>query len=272
MRPRLRVRVAVHLCLILLVGIIFTPILFVVVKATQSLTEAASPSLVPGGDLWTNVSDVVSRFGLGRQMANTLLLVVLITVSKTALSFMAATAFAFHRIPLSGPLFLIVLFTLLLPTEVLIIALYDLVVDLGLFDTYAGLVVPFMASATGTLLFRQHFLRISRDLVDAAKVDGVGVGGFIRSVLVPLSWNIIAALGVVEFVYVWNGYLWPLLVIEGSDRQVVQVGLSRLASQVDVSHQGVLMAGVLVAMIPPLLVFMALQESFIRGFQFSGDK
>lgn len=272
MRPRTSVRMVSHICLVLLVVVMLTPVIFAFVKATQGLTASLSPSLAPGGDLFANISTVFSRFGLGRLMANTLLVVIIITAGKTVLSFLAASAFVYHRFPLQGPLFMAVLFTLMMPTEILIISLYDLMVDFRLFDTYAALIVPFLASATGTLLFRQHFLRISGSLVEAARLDGAGVMRFIRSVLVPLSRNVVAALAVVEFVYVWNAYLWPLLVIQDNSRQVVQVGLSNLATQQDVSHYGVIMAGVVVAMLPPIGVFLLLQEAFVRGFSLSTDR
>ena len=272
MRPGTPARVATHCCLVLLVLIMLVPVVFAFVKSTQGLDQSLSPSIVPGGELWDNLRTVFSRFGLGRLMANTLLVVAVITVGKTVLSFLAASAFVYHRFPLRGPLFLAVLFTLMLPTEILIISLYDLMVDFGLYDTYAALIVPFLASATGTLLFRQHFLRIPGSLVEAARLDGAGVWRFIRSVLVPLSWNVIGALAVVEFVYVWNAYLWPLLVIQDGSRQVVQVGLSNLAIQQDVSHYGVIMAGVSVAMLPPIVVFLLLQEAFVRGFSLSTER
>ena len=263
---------ASHAVLILTVGVVILPVVFAFIKATQGFTQSLSPSLAPGTELWDNIVAVFARYGLGRVMMNTLLIVVLISVGKTTLSFFAAAAFVYFRFPLSGFLFLAVLFTLMLPTEVLVISLYYLVTDMGIFNTYTALVLPFLASATGTLLFRQHFLQIPTELLEASMLDGAGWARFIRSILLPLSWNVIAALAVVEFVFVWNVYLWPFLVIQENARQMVQVGLSSLVTQQEVSHVGVLMAGVAATMIPPVLVFLALQERFIRGFSLSAER
>lgn len=272
MKPSRTASIASHTVLIFTVFIVLIPVAYALSKATQGFSQSLSPSLAIGSELWENVVAVFTRYGLGRVMMNTLLVVVLISVGKTTLSFLAAAAFVYFRFPLSGFLFLAVLFTLMLPTEVLVIALYDLVTDMGIFNSYTALVLPFLASATGTLLFRQHFLQIPTELLEASMIDGAGWARFIRSILLPLSWNIIAALAVVEFVYVWNVYLWPLLVIQEGARQMVQVGLSNLVTQQEVSHVGIMMAGVSATMIPPVLVFLGLQERFIRGFALSAER
>ena len=272
MRPRRSARIATHVVLVTATLLFLAPILYALVKSTQDLGTALSTSLVPGGEFLDNASTVWQRYGLGQMMGNTLLVTASVTLGKTALSLAAATAFVYFRFPLQGVLFAIVLFTLMMPTEVLIRALWDLASDLRLLNSYAGLILPFMASATGTFLFRQHFLRIPRDLVDAAQVDGVGPWRFLRSFLVPLSWNIIGASAVIDVIYVWNMYLWPRYAITDPELMMVQVGLVRLLNVVDVNHWGVIMAGAVLTMIPPLLIFMALQERFTRGFALSADK
>jgi ABC-type glycerol-3-phosphate transport system permease component len=166
----------------------------------------------------------------------------------------------------------LVLFTLMMPTEVLIVALFDVVEWMGLFGTLPALILPFMASATSTFLFRQHFLRIPRDLVEAAQVDGAGPLRFLRSILVPLSWNAIAALAVVDVIYVWNMYLWPRINAVGPDSTMVQVGLVNLLTDQDVNHYGVVMAGAVVSMLPVLIIFLLLQERFTRGFALGAER
>jgi sn-glycerol 3-phosphate transport system permease protein len=274
MRTRVRrsTAVAVHVILGCLVVVMCVPVVFAFLKASQNLTVSNSPSLAPGGELLDNVWTVLSKYNLARLMLNTLVIVCCITVGKTLLSLLAAAAFVYFDFPLRGPLFVLVLFTLMLPTEVLVIALYDLVTDLGIYDTYAALVIPFLASATGTLLFRQHFMKIPRELLDSGKVDGADPMRILVSIVLPLTWNVIAALAVIEFVYVWNAYLWPFLVIQESERQMVQVGLSFLITQQEVSHVGVVMAGVALSMLPPVIVFMILQRRFLQGFALGSDR
>ncbi|MFP4302998.1 MAG: carbohydrate ABC transporter permease, partial [Spirochaetaceae bacterium] len=133
-------------------------------------------------------------------------------------------------------------------------------------------IVPFMASATGIFLFRQHFLSIPRDLGDAARIDGAGPMGFLFHVLVPMSVNTIGALAVIQFVYVWDQYLWPRVIIRHDARQVVQVGLNLIIGVGEGVYWGQVMAGALVSIIPPLVIFIALQEQFMRGFALTSDK
>ena len=176
-------------------------------------------------------------------------------------------------------MFFLTLVTLMLPIPVRIVPLFELIADLGRnvsphlgVDSYFALVVPFLASATGTFLFRQHFLTVPTEFVDAAKIDGCGPLRFLYSVLLPLSWNTIGALVVIQFVYVWNQYLWPLVATQSEEMQVIQIGVKMLINSESANNWGVIMAGVTMAMLPPLLVFLLLQESFLRGFAFTRDK
>jgi sn-glycerol 3-phosphate transport system permease protein len=160
----------------------------------------------------------------------------------------------------------------MMPTEIMIVALFELVTGLGWSNSYAALIVPFLASATGTFLFRQHFMQIPASLVDAAVIDGVGPFRFAGSILLPMSMNVVAALAVIEFVYMWNQYLWPLIIIRQSSRQVVQVGLRMMSAGQDATNWGIVMAGAIITLIPALIVFLLLQEQFSRGFALSQEK
>jgi sn-glycerol 3-phosphate transport system permease protein len=272
MRPRRTTAIATHITLTVITFLFLVPVLYAAIKATQDRGQALSTSLMPGNDLLVNLEAVWSTFGLGTAMWNTILVTAAVTLGKTVLSFLAAAAFVYFRFPLQGPAFVLVLFTLMMPTEILIIALFDLVNVLGIFNSLQGVIWPFLASATGTFLFRQHFLRIPRDIVEACQVDGAGPLRFIRSVLVPLSWNTIGALAVIDVVYVWNMYLWPFINLQEPSNQMMQVRLVAMLTEGDTNHYGIIMAGAVLTMIPVLIIFMLLQERFTRGFALSGDK
>ena len=262
-----------HLILIIAVFLVASPLLFALLKATQSGAQVIGPSLVPGVHFFENALAAWKGAGLGRYMLNSGVVAVCVTLGKTALSLLAALAFVYFKFPLRGLAFALVLFTLMLPTELLIVALFDLVS--GTFkwaDSYAAIIVPFLASATGTLLFRQHFLNIPASLADAARIDGAGPLTFLSRVLIPMSWNTVGALAVIQFVSAWDQYLWPLVIMQSEDKQVVQVGLSKLIDVESQSNWGAVMAGAVLAIIPPLIVFTALQEQFSKGFALGQDK
>ncbi|MFC4455937.1 carbohydrate ABC transporter permease [Deinococcus sonorensis] len=263
----------VHLILSVAALLIASPLLFALIKATQAGQQVVGPSLLPGTAFFQNLGSVWTSAGLGRYMLNSLLVTVTVTFGKTVLSVLAALAFVYFRFPLKGLVFALVLFTLMLPTELLIIALFDLVS--GTFkwaDSSAAIIVPFLASATGVFLFRQHFMNIPHSLADAARMDGAGPLTFLTRVLVPMSWNTIGAMAVIQFVYVWDQYLWPLVIMQSDDKQVVQVGLRRLIDVGGQTDWGAVMAGAIVTVVPPLVVFTVLQEQFSRGFALGQDK
>jgi sn-glycerol 3-phosphate transport system permease protein len=160
----------------------------------------------------------------------------------------------------------------MMPTEIMIIALFNLVSDLGWGNSYAALTVPFLASATGVFLFRQHFSSIPPDMVDAARVDGAGPVRFLWNILTPMSLNVIGAMALIQFIYMWNMYIWPLIIIRENDRQVVQVGLRSMTNVQDTTNWGVVMAGAILAMLPPLIIFIGLHEQFTRGFALGQEK
>lgn len=262
----------IHIILWIACFFVGFPLFYAMLVSTQNNAQVINFQLLPGtsfADNWEAV--MVDRF-LGNYMVNSMVLAVIITVGKTILSLLAGLAFVYFRFPGKWLVFGFVLATLMMPTEILIIALFRFVaIDLGWGGTMQALVVPFLASATGTFLFRQHFANIPSELSEAAQMDGANPLQFLIRVLVPISWNTIGALAVIQFVYVWNMYLWPLL-IQGSQNQVVQVGLRSLLSVDTSTSYGPLMMGAVIASIPPVIVFVLLQKQFMSGFALTRDK
>jgi sn-glycerol 3-phosphate transport system permease protein len=211
---------------------------------------------------------------LGRFMLNSILVALVMTFGKTVLSLMAGLAFVFFRFPFKWLVFGFVLLTLMMPTEVMAIALFRLVgITLQWGDSYTAMIVPFIASATGVFLFRQHFANIPAELSEAAQMDGATPVQFLFRVLIPISWNAIAALFVIQFLYAWNQYLWPLMIVQDTSLKPVQVGLRTLVSGVETGDSfGPLMLGAVIASIPPLLIFVLLQKQFMSGFALTRDK
>lgn len=290
-----RLRWGVHILLILSCLVVTGPILFALIKATQAKSVVLSASLIPGPNLLQNVKDAWIGGNLAVYMKNSLIIAFAVTVGKTIISLMSGMALVYFKFRLKPLVFGFILLTLMMPTEVLIVGLFDVVskqpppsmaalldwishplaptaYGFGWSNTYWAIIVPFLASATGTFLFRQHFMSIPGSLADAAKIDGAGPLRFLWSILVPMSWNTIGALAVIQFVYVWNQYLWPLVIIRDSDKQVVQVGLNLLIAVGQSAEWGKVLAGALIALVPPLLVFVLLQEQFMRGFALSAEK
>ena len=262
-----------HLILIVAVLIVASPLLFALVKATQTSAQVTGPSLLIGAEFLNNAGAAWVGAGLGQYMLNSTIIAVCVTFGKTVLSLLAALAFVYFRFPLKGIFFALVLFALTLPTELLIVALFDLVSgDLKWGNSYAAIIVPFIASATGVLLFRQHFMNIPSSLSDAARIDGAGPLTFLYKILLPMSWNTVGALAVIQFVSAWDQYLWPLVIMQSDTKQVVQVGLSRLIDAEAQSNWGAVMAGAILTIIPPVLVFTLLQEQFSKGFALGQDK
>lgn len=247
------------------------PLLYAIVVSTQNNSDVFSYRATFGDYFESNLKVVIQDRNLLRYMSNSVIIAVIVTVGKTVLSLLAGMAFVYFRFPFKWLIFGIVLMTLMMPTEILAIALFRLVNSWG-FDSYISMTVPFLASATGTFLFRQHFANIPAELSEAAQLDGASPIQFLFRVLVPISWNTIGALAVIQFVYVWNMYLWPVLVIRAQERQVVQVGLrSLIASDASVSF-GPMMLAAVIASLPPIIVFILLQKQFMSGFAVTRDK
>ncbi len=269
-----RKEILTHIALIFVVLVVLAPVLFALAKSTQTRAEVYRfpPMLGPGSAGLLNYKIVWHQFDLGLYMKNTLIVAGIVMLFKTAFSMTAGLGLVYYDFPFKEIIFYFILFTLMMPTEIMIVALFNLVSDLGWGDSYAALSVPFLASATGVFLFRQHFSSIPADLADAARVDGAGPMRFLWSVLIPMSWNTIAALALIQFIYMWNMYIWPLVIIRDNDRQLIQVGLRALTNQQDTTNWGWVMAAAILAMIPPMLIFILLHEQFTKGFALGKDK
>jgi sn-glycerol 3-phosphate transport system permease protein len=191
---------------------------------------------------------------------------VVIATGKIALSIITAFALIYYRFPLRQPVFWLIFLTLMLPVEVRIYPTYKVVTDLGLLDTYTGLTMPLIASATGTLLFRQFFLTVPDELLEASKIDGAGPWKFFKDTLVPLSATTSAALFVIQFIYGWNQYLWPLLITSKDNMQTIVIGIKKMiVTQDALTEWQLAMATAVLAMIPPVAVVVLMQRWFVKG-------
>ena len=265
-----------HLVLILGVLVVAFPLYLTFVASTLSLDEIIHPpmSLLPGSHLIENYSaawnGTGSSFGsnapVGQMMVVSLITALVIALGKIAISLLSAFAIVYFRFPFRMAVFWAIFVTLMLPVEVRILPTYKVVSDLGMLNSYAGLTVPLIASATATFLFRQFFLTVPEELVEAARMDGAGPMRFFKDVLLPLSSTSIAALFVIQFIYGWNQYLWPLLVTTNENMYPVVIGIKRMISGGDAQTDwNIVMATALLAMVPPALVVMLMQKWFVKG-------
>jgi sn-glycerol 3-phosphate transport system permease protein len=203
---------------------------------------------------------------VARMLWNTLVMALIIAIGKIAISLLSAYAVVFFRFPLRMIIFWMIFVTLMLPVEVRIVPTYKVVADLGMIDSFAGLTIPLIASATATLLFRQFFLTIPDELVEAAKIDGAGPLRFLVDTVIPLSRTNIAALFVILFIYGWNQFLWPLLVTNSAEMTTIVIGLTRMIGTGDGrTDWDIVMATAILALLPPALVVLLMQRWFVKG-------
>ena len=265
-----------HAVMILGVMVVAFPLYLALVASTPTaadIVQAPMP-LLPGGEMWANYK--AALFGSGKLGSNTnvvhmmwvsFVTAIIITVGKIAISLLSAFAIVYFRFPFKMLCFWAIFLTLMLPVEVRILPTYKVVADLGLLNTYGGLTLPLIASATATFLFRQFFLTVPDELVEAARMDGAGPMRFFKDVLVPLSKTSIAALFVIQFIYGWNQYLWPLLMTTTEDMYPVVIGIKRMVggggeASID---WNIAMATAILAMLPPAAVVILMQKWFVKG-------
>lgn len=260
--------------MLIAVLVICLPVILAIVISSQTITESLSypPKLSFSNNWVENYTTAWTSVHLGRLMLNSAYVATMVTIGKIILSLLAAFAFTHFEFKGKNVLFFIILVTLLLPVPVRIVALFDVVKSFGWINRFPGLIVPFWASATGTFLFIQRFKTIPSELIDASKMDGCRPMQYFFKVLLPLTKSTIGALAVIEFIYIWNQYLWPLLATNTDDMRVVQIGIKMMMNAQAANNWGIIMAGVIMTMIPPLLVFFLLQESFMKGFALQSDK
>ena len=266
-----------HLVLSLGVLLVMFPVLVAFIGSTQTAEQIASShplSLWPGNNFIESYR--LALFGgkttggstiapVAPMMWVSLVSALTIAIGKIAISLLSAFAIVYFRFPLRGLVFWMIFVTLMLPVEVRIAPTYQVVADLKLLNTYAGLTVPLIASATATFLFRQFFLTVPDELVEAARIDGAGPMRFFRDILLPLSRTSIAALFVIQFIYGWNQYLWPLLVTTSEDMYPVVLGIKRAIFGEVYIEWNVVMATAILAILPPALVVILMQKWFVKG-------
>ena len=265
-----------HLVLILGVLIVAFPLYVTFVASTQTaqdIVQAPMPML-PGGHLLDNYSTALfggsegagSKAPVGRMMMVSLICALMISTAKIAISLLSAFAIVYFRFPFKQFFFWSIFVTLMLPVEVRIGPTYQVVSDLGMLNTYAGLSVPLIASATATFLFRQFFMTVPDELLEAARIDGAGPMRFFFDMLLPLSATSIAALFVIQFIYGWNQYLWPLLATTSEDMYPVVIGIKRMIAGGEAGNDwNTIMATAMLAMLPPALVVILMQRWFVKG-------
>jgi sn-glycerol 3-phosphate transport system permease protein len=264
--------------LILWIGVFITafPIYVTFVASTLTPRDIAQTPMQmwPGGEFWNNYTAAWDKGSAGTYMSppakqlllNSLIVALVITFGKITVSLLSAYAVVFFRFPGRMIFFWMIFITLMLPVEVRIIPTYQVVTNLNLLNSYAGLTLPLIASATATLLFRQFFLTIPDELVEAAKIDGAGPLRFFKDMLLPLSRTNIAALFVILFIYGWNQYLWPLLIVTSNSLDVVVVAIKKMiGGGAEPTDWHIVMATTILALLPPVFVIIAMQKQFVKG-------
>ncbi|MGP3725566.1 sn-glycerol-3-phosphate ABC transporter permease UgpE [Cereibacter sphaeroides] len=268
-------RIMAHFLLVIGVIVVAFPIWYVFVASTHPLQQILRPPLplLPGAEGSSNYARALSGdigriggVGVDRLLLNTAVVAFGIAIGKIVISMASAYAIVFFRFPLRMVCFWMIFITLMLPVEVRILPTYKVMVDLHLIDTYAGLILPLVASATGTLLFRQFFMTIPNELMEAARVDGAGPWRFFKDILLPLSATNIAALFVILFIYGWTQYLWPLLVTNSNSMNTIVIALRKMISFADADTPwDLVMVTCVLAILPPILVVVLMQRWFVKG-------
>lgn len=272
-RPLLTV--LTHLALVLGIIVIAFPLYVTFVASTLTLDQVLQVPmpLLPGDQFWVNYGQVLgsgstrgSSAPVAQMMLNSLFMALAIAVGKIAISIFSSFAIVYFRFPLRKFFFWMIFITLMLPVEVRIIPTFKVIADLNMLNSYAGLTLPLIASATATFLFRQFFMTVPDELAEAARMDGAGPMRFFFDVLLPLSATTIAALFVIQFIYGWNQYLWPLLITNDESMYTAIIGIKRMIVGGDaLTEWNLVMATAMLAMLPPALVVVLMQKWFVKG-------
>jgi sn-glycerol 3-phosphate transport system permease protein len=269
-----RDQLGLHVLLVVTLGILGSPILLAGVLSTQSASQVLDfASIGFGNQAVENYRTVLTEYGFAQYMATTAIVAVATAVGKVAISLLAGLAIVYYDVRYKRGLFFLILLTLMLPVPVRIVPLYELMIQLGWQNTLVALVVPALASPTALLVLRQRFRSIPTSLVENARLDGVGPIRFLFRVLLPMSRGTIVGLLGIAFIWGWNQYLWPLIVISSEDKQVVQVGLAQLQGSVAAGRPvwGLIMAGTVLALLPPLVVMLALHRPLLETFNYQTE-
>ncbi len=268
-------RMLPHVVLSLGVLILAFPVYLAIIASTHSAGNIISGQfgLLPGGQGFENYTRILftgttgtTREPVATMMLNSLIMAVTIASGKILISIITAFALVYFRFPGKQAIFWLIFLTLMLPVEVRIYPTFKVVTDLRLLDTYTGLTLPLIASATGTLLFRQFFMTVPDELLEASKMDGAGAWKFFWDTLVPLSATTCAALFVIQFIYGWNQYLWPLLITSKDNMQTIVIGIKKMiVTQDALTEWQLAMATAVLAMVPPVAVVVLMQRWFVKG-------
>jgi sn-glycerol 3-phosphate transport system permease protein len=263
-----------HSILVIGIIVIIFPIYIALVASTHKKKDIATTVQPWFGDHIIQNYTTIIKTGkktaggvpVGFMMVNSLIMAVGIVVGKIAISIISAYAIVYFRFPLRMFFFWLIFMTLMLPVEVRILPTYKVVADLGLLNSYTGLTLPLIASATATFLFRQFFMTVPDELIEAARVDGAGPMRFFFTILLPLSRTNIAALTVILFIYGWNQYLWPLLITTEPEMSTIVMHIQRMTFVADaIPEWNLTMATAILAMLPPVLVVVVMQRLFVKG-------
>ncbi|MEY3779823.1 MAG: sn-glycerol-3-phosphate ABC transporter permease UgpE [Betaproteobacteria bacterium] len=266
-----------HVILLLGVAIVAFPLYLTFVASTQTaeqISRSIPMSMLPGDNFLASykLALVGGETAMGGKvpavwpmLQTSLISALVISIGKIAISMLSAFALVYFRFPFRNLFFWMIFITLMLPVEVRISPTYEVVSNLGMLNTYAGLTVPLIASATATFLLRQFFLTVPDELVEAARMDGAGAMRFFKDILLPLSATNIAALFVIQFIYGWNQYLWPLLVTTNEDMYPIVMGIKRMLAGEAYTEWNIVMATAVLAMLPPALVVILMQKWFVKG-------
>ena len=264
-----------HAILIIGALLIAFPLYVTFVASTLSFEEIMSVPmpLLPGDRFLENYTQVLtagtttgSHAAVLDMLFNSTVMALAVPLGKITISILSSFAIVYFRFPLRNFFFWMIFVTLMLPVEVRIIPTFKVVSDLGMLNSYAGLTVPLIASATATFLFRQFFLTVPDELVEAARMDGAGPMRFFVDILLPLTMTSVAALFVIQFIYGWNQYLWPLLITSEESMYTAVIGISRMLVGGDAANEwNLIMATAILAMLPPALVVMLMQKWFVKG-------
>ena len=268
-------RYVAHVILWVGIAVVAFPVYLAFVASTQdnALIANGQMSLLPGGHFLETYYRTIfvgtsgtTREPVGMMLFNSFIMAMSIALGKIAISILSAYAIVFFRFPFRMTVFWIIFITLMLPVEVRIYPTYKIAADLNLLDSYSGLALPLIASATATLLFRQFFMTVPDELLEASRIDGAGPFRFLNDTLLPLSRTNMAALFVILFIYGWNQYLWPLLITTRDDMQTIQVGIRKMIVTSDaLTEWPIVMATAILAMLPPVAVVILMQKLFVRG-------
>jgi sn-glycerol 3-phosphate transport system permease protein len=264
-----------HLILLLGVAVVAFPVYLCFVGSTheQSVIANGRMPVTPGSLFWTTYYKTIfvgssgsTREPVATMLLNSFVMASIIAVGKIAISILSAYAVVYFRFPMRMTAFWLIFMTLMLPVEVRIYPTYKIASDLGMLDSYAGLTIPLIASATATLFFRQFFMTIPDELIEASKLDGAGPFRFFKDTVLPLSKTNIAALFVILFIYGWNQYLWPILITTRDDMQTIVIGIKKMIVTADaLTEWNVVLATAMLAMLPPVAVVVLMQRWFVKG-------